>query len=60
MLICGPNCMGLANMNTRAITAFATLLKDYPPKAPGSIALVTQSGNMSAVIYAAGRARRAV
>jgi acyl-CoA synthetase (NDP forming) len=54
MLICGPNCMGLANMNTRAITAFATLLKDYPPKAPGSIALVTQSGNMSAVIYAAG------
>ena len=27
MLICGPNCMGLANMNTRAITAFATLLK---------------------------------
>ena len=36
MLICGPNCMGLANMNTRAITAFATLLKDYPPKAPAA------------------------
>ena len=54
MAICGPNCMGLANMNTRAITAFATLLKDYPPHEEGHIALITQSGNMSAVIYAAG------
>lgn len=54
MAICGPNCMGLANMNTRAITAFATLLKDYPPRELGHTALVTQSGNMSAVIYAAG------
>jgi len=54
MAICGPNCMGLANLNTRAITAFATLLKDYPPGEQGHTALVTQSGNMSAVIYAAG------
>lgn len=54
MAICGPNCMGLANLNTRAITAFATVLKDYPPREPGHIALLTQSGNMSAVIYTAG------
>jgi len=54
MAICGPNCMGLANMSTRAITAFATLLKDYPPREQGHTALVTQSGNMSAAIYAAG------
>lgn len=54
MAICGPNCMGLANLNTRAITAFATLLKDYPPGEPGHTALLTQSGNMSVVIYAAG------
>ncbi|KHK59585.1 CoA-binding protein [Burkholderia sp. A9] len=57
MAICGPNCMGLANFNTRAITAFATLIKDFPPGDTGHIALVTQSGNMSAVIYGAGHQR---
>ncbi|ALL71134.1 Protein acetyltransferase (plasmid) [Paraburkholderia caribensis MBA4] len=57
MVICGPNCMGLANFNTRAITAFATLIKDFPPGDIGHIALVTQSGNMSAVIYGTGHQR---
>ncbi|WYX30835.1 acetate--CoA ligase family protein [Achromobacter denitrificans] len=57
MAVCGPNCMGLANLNTRAISAFATLLKDYPPSEPGHVALLTQSGNMCAVIYGAGRDR---
>ncbi len=36
MAVCGPNCMGLANLNTRAISAFATLLKDYPPANPAT------------------------
>lgn len=52
MLICGPNCMGLANFNTRAITAFATLFKDYPPRGEGHTSLITQSGNMAIVVYA--------
>lgn len=58
MVISGPNCMGHANLNTRAITAFATLFKDYPPPKPGDelghIGLVTQSGNLCAVLYALG------
>lgn len=55
MLLCGPNCMGLANLNTRAITAFATLFDDYPPSAEsGNVSLVTQSGNVCIVLYATG------
>jgi acyl-CoA synthetase (NDP forming) len=64
MVVSGPNCMGHANLGTRAITAFATLFKDYPPPAEGSAhtgqghtALVTQSGNLCAMLYALGRDR---
>jgi acyl-CoA synthetase (NDP forming) len=58
MLVCGPNCMGLANLNTRAITAFATTFKDYPPCGQaGNVGLVTQSGNVCAIIYIAGYER---
>lgn len=58
MLVCGPNCMGLANLNTRAITAFATLFKDYPPRhRDGHVGLITQSGNVCIVLYAAGSER---
>ena len=54
MAICGPNCMGLVNLSTNAVTAFATMLKHYMPREAGNVALVTQSGNMSIVIFAAG------
>jgi acyl-CoA synthetase (NDP forming) len=61
MVISGPNCMGHANLTTRAITAFATLFKDYPPPKPASlgsdtarVALLTQSGNLCAMLYALG------
>lgn len=61
MVISGPNCMGHANLNSRAITAFATLFKDYPPPlqsaSTGSTdltSLVTQSGNLCAMLYALG------
>lgn len=60
MRIGGPNCMGNANFATNAITAFATIFRDYPPVAPsvgGGTALLTQSGNLCAVFYAAGRRR---
>jgi acyl-CoA synthetase (NDP forming) len=58
MLICGPNCMGLANLTTRAITAFATTFKDYPPlEQVGNIGLITQSGNVCAIIYIVGYER---
>ncbi len=61
MVISGPNCMGHANLSTRAITAFATLFKDYPPPPEGEgsppwgrAAVVTQSGNLCAILYALG------
>ncbi|MFC7518138.1 acetate--CoA ligase family protein [Herbaspirillum sp. GCM10030257] len=58
MAVCGPNCMGLANLNTRAITAFATIFRDYPPNTgAGHVSLVTQSGNMCAILYVAGYER---
>ncbi|CAG9182905.1 Trans-feruloyl-CoA synthase FCS1 [Cupriavidus pinatubonensis] len=56
MAIAGPNCMGLANLTTRAITAFATTFRAYPPQdSPGHVSLLTQSGNVCAIVYATGR-----
>ncbi|QYY29882.1 MULTISPECIES: acetate--CoA ligase family protein [Cupriavidus] len=56
MAIAGPNCMGLANLTTRAITAFATTFRAYPPQdGPGHVSLLTQSGNVCAIVYATGR-----
>ncbi|WP_327196052.1 acetate--CoA ligase family protein [Noviherbaspirillum sp. Root189] len=58
MAVCGPNCMGLANLSTGAITAFATIFRDYPPNTgAGHVSLVTQSGNMCAILYVAGYER---
>jgi acyl-CoA synthetase (NDP forming) len=56
MAIAGPNCMGLANLTTRAITAFATTFRAFPPQEdPGHVSLLTQSGNVCAIVYATGR-----
>ncbi|RJG06787.1 CoA-binding protein [Noviherbaspirillum cavernae] len=56
MIVAGPNCMGFANLNTHAYTAFASVFKNTPPPAqPGNTALVTQSGNVCAAVYSVGR-----
>jgi acyl-CoA synthetase (NDP forming) len=56
MIVAGPNCMGFANLNTHAYTAFASVFKNTPPPArQGDTALITQSGNVCAAVYSAGR-----
>ncbi|OKO83051.1 acetate--CoA ligase family protein [Bradyrhizobium sp. AS23.2] len=56
MRIVGPNCMGLANLNTRAITSFVPTFRQFPPDSePGRVSLVTQSGSMCSDIYVTGR-----
>jgi acetate---CoA ligase (ADP-forming) len=56
MRIIGPNCQGLANFATGAIASFSTILGEVAP-ADGPVAIVSQSGVMSAVPYGLLRAR---
>lgn len=52
MVVAGPNCMGLANLNTQAHTAFASVFKTAGMQTvPGNISLLTQSGNVCAAVY---------
>lgn len=56
MIVAGPNCMGFANLNTHAYTAFASVFKNTPPPTGSrDTALLTQSGNVCAAVYGAGR-----
>ncbi|WP_313622609.1 acetate--CoA ligase family protein [Achromobacter sp.] len=56
MSVAGPNCMGFANLNTQAHTAFASVFKTAPAQdGPGSVSLLTQSGNVCAAVYAIAR-----
>ncbi|CEJ09735.1 succinyl-CoA synthetase subunit beta [bacterium YEK0313] len=56
--VAGPNCMGFANLKTHAYTAFASVFRDIaPPESGHRVALVTQSGNVCAAVYAASRKR---
>lgn len=56
MAVAGPNCMGFANLNTRAHTAFASVFKTAPAQdGPGTVSLLTQSGNVCAAVYAIAR-----
>lgn len=58
MIVAGPNCMGFANLNTQAHTAFASVFKALPmQQEPGAISLLTQSGNVCAALYALLRRR---
>ena len=58
MVIAGPNGMGNANLKTGAITSFATLFREHTPQLSfGQNALLTQSGNLCAMLFSAGRAR---
>jgi acyl-CoA synthetase (NDP forming) len=53
MVVAGPNCMGFANLNSRAFTAFATVFKNVPPQTGiGRASLVTQSGNVCSTVFA--------
>lgn len=58
MIVAGPNCMGFANLNTQAHTAFASVFKALPmQQEAGTISLLTQSGNVCAALYALLRRR---
>lgn len=54
MRIIGPNTQGLANFSTGAVASFATLISEIPPQ-DGPVAIISQSGAMSMVPYAALR-----
>jgi acyl-CoA synthetase (NDP forming) len=56
MRIAGPNTQGLANFGTGAIANFSTLFIEIEPK-DGPVAVVSQSGGMSQVIYGLMRGR---
>lgn len=56
MLVAGPNCMGFANLNTHAFTAFASVFKTAPAQQErGRVSLLTQSGNVCAAVFAIAR-----
>ncbi len=56
MRLFGPNTQGLANFGTGAIASFSTMFTEAPPQ-DGPIAVVSQSGGMSAMAYGLLRAR---
>lgn len=56
MRLYGPNTQGLANFGTGAIAGFSTMFIEVPPK-DGPIAIVSQSGGMSAMAYGLMRGR---
>jgi acyl-CoA synthetase (NDP forming) len=50
MRIYGPNTHGLANFGTGTIAGFSTMFIECPPQ-DGPIAVLSQSGGMSAMVY---------
>lgn len=53
MVVAGPNCMGLANLNLRAHTAFASVFRATEPQTqPGRVSVLTQSGNVCSAVFA--------
>ena len=53
MAIAGPNCMGFANINTHAYTAFASVFKNVPVQTQrGRASIITQSGNVCSAVFA--------
>lgn len=53
MVVAGPNCMGFANLNLQAYTAFASVFRAVPPQTePGRVSIVTQSGNVCSAVFA--------
>ncbi len=56
MRIYGPNTHGLANFGTGAIAGFSTMFIERPPQ-DGPVAVLSQSGGMSAMVYGLLRER---
>ena len=54
LVVCGPNCSGYIAFHKRINTKFGNLLEQGIP-APGSAALVTQSGGMGGTIFTIAR-----
>lgn len=58
MAVAGPNCMGLANLNLHAYTAFASIFKHVPVQTvPGRTSVITQSGNVCSALFGLLRKR---
>lgn len=56
MAIAGPNCVGFANLNKHAYTAFASVFKSAPvQKEPGRVSIIGQSGNVCATLFSGSR-----
>lgn len=56
MRIVGPNSQGLANFGNGAIASFSTMFLEIEP-ADGPVAVISQSGGMSAMVYGLLRQR---
>jgi len=56
MRLVGPNSQGLVNFGTGAVASFSTMFLEAPPE-DGPVAIISQSGAMSAVPYGLLRAR---
>ena len=56
MRLVGPNSQGLVNFGTGTVASFSTMFLEAPPE-DGPVAIVSQSGAMSAVPYGLLRAR---
>lgn len=56
MRIAGPNSQGLANFGNGAIACFSTMFLEVEP-ADGPVAVISQSGGMSAMVYGLLRQR---
>jgi acyl-CoA synthetase (NDP forming) len=52
MPVCGPNCMGGANVADRVYTSFVASFVEAPR---GEVAVLAQSGNMSSTVYRLAR-----
>jgi acyl-CoA synthetase (NDP forming) len=53
MVVAGPNCMGFANLNLQAHTAFASVFRSCAPQdQPGRVSVLTQSGNVCSAVFA--------
>jgi acetate---CoA ligase (ADP-forming) len=56
MRLVGPNSQGLVNFGTGMVASFSTMFLEAPPE-DGPVAIISQSGAMSAVPYGLLRAR---
>jgi acetyltransferase len=49
--LCGPNCVGIINAATPAISSFATALHEFASLRAGPISMVTQSGGIGTTAF---------